>query len=140
MWAVEPRYPLIRRMLFPFYGRDQLLFFFLMLAVVLVLVATLERHLALYMGVGGYVGAMLVMEIMTPSSLLLPSDYEQRVVQTFNGAPALKRIGNGNEWINERGRLYRWDSDTLRLIRVANGVLVTGGHRDLQILVAELRA
>ena len=138
MWVVVPRYPLLRRILWPVFGRDQLVFFAVIAAAAIAVIALVD--VGIYTVVGGYVGAMLVMEITTPSSLLLPLDCEERVVQFFDAAPFLRRTENGQEWINNRGRLYRWDSDTLHLARLPNGLLVTGGYRDLQILLDELRA
>ena len=130
-------YSWVRRIFFPIYGLDQLLFF-AGLAVLALLVATYDPHLALYVGVGGYVGAMLTMQVSTPSALLLPAGYEQRIVQILDAARFLKRTGNGDEWMSSRGRLYRWNSDVIRVERRADGVLVTGRHYDLQLLAAKV--
>jgi hypothetical protein len=137
--VVQPQYRLARRLLFPIYGRDQLIFF-AVFAVLVALGATINPELALYMGVGGYVGAVIMMEISTPSSLLLPADCEKRVVRFLDDAPLLKPTGNGDEWISSTGRMYRWDSDTIRLKRITKGVLVTGRHYDLQLIADELAA
>lgn len=139
-WVVQPQYGLLRRLLFPAYGRDQLIFFAVFALVVILLFAIVEAKVAIYMSVGGYVGAMLVMEISTPSSLLLPLDCENQVVQILDGARFLKRIGEGKEWMSARGRMYRWDSDTIRVERTADGLLVTGRHYDLQLIADDVGA
>jgi hypothetical protein len=139
MWVVQPRHALARRILLPIYARDQLIFF-AVLGSIVVLGAAFDPGLALYIGIGGYVGAMLTMEVTTPSWLLLPVQCHQRVVELLDGSQFLRRRGNGEEWINARGRLYRWESDTLRLHRVADGVSVTGSNRDLQIIAAQVRS
>jgi hypothetical protein len=135
--VVRPRYSVARRILFPIYGRDQLIFFSVFLLAVLV-AAVYDPKLGLYMGVGGYVGSMIMMEISTPSALLLPADCEERLVRLLDEAPLLKRTDNSNEWMSSTGRMYRWDSDIIRLCRTADGLLVTGRHYDLWLMAEEL--
>ena len=134
---VRPRFSLARRILFPIYGRDQLIFFSVLLLAALV-AAVFDPMLALCMGVGGYVGATIMMEISTPSALLLPAGCEARVVRFLDEAPLLKRTNNDNEWMSSLGRMYRWDSDIIRLSRTRDGLLVTGRHYDLQLMAEEL--
>lgn len=87
MWEVEPCYGLLRRILFPIYGQDQLIGFGA-LSVPFLLIVAFDPELALYMGVGAYLGAVLMMQGSTPSRLLLPSDSAERVVRLFDGEPS----------------------------------------------------
>ncbi len=131
--VVRPSHGVVRRVLLPIYALDQLIFFAVM-AVPFIWVASVEPRLALYMGVGGYIGAMLTMQRSTPSSLLLAPDQEMAVIEVLDGSRFLKRTGHGDEWISTRGRLKRWSTDAIRLKRTPTGVLVTGRLWDLQIL------
>jgi len=137
-WTVQPRFGLLRRILFPVYGRDQLIFFAVFAIIAVIMFAAFDAKLALYMSVGGYVGAMVMMEVSTPSSLVLPVEYERQVVEYLDRARFLKRTGSGLKWINARGRMYRWDTDTIRLERIPDGMLVTGGHYDLGLIAEEV--
>ena len=134
---VRPSYGAVRRALLPIYAPDQLIFFALA-ALPLIWLATVDPRLALYMGVGAYLGAMLTMQRSTPSSLLLAHGQERRLINLLDGSSFLKRTGNGDEWVSTRGRLRRWSTDTIRLRRTPAGVLVTGRLIDLQIIAHQL--
>ncbi len=135
--VVRPTYGAIRRALLPIYAADQLIFFALA-ALPLIWLATVNSRLALFMGVGAYVGAMLTMQRSTPSSLLLAHGQKRRVIELLDGSHFLERSGSGDEWVSTRGRLRRWSTDTIRLRRTPAGVLVTGRLIDLQIIAHQL--
>jgi len=135
--VVRPSYGIIRRALLPIYASDQLIFFALA-ALPFVWLATLNPRLALYMGIGGYIGAMLTMQRSTPSSLLLPHGNKRRVIELLDASRFLKRTDHGNEWVSTRGRLKRWSTDTIRLHQTRAGLLVTGRLLDLQIIAHKL--
>jgi hypothetical protein len=129
----RPSYGAIRRALLPIYASDQLIFFIVM-ALPFIWLATVNSRLALYTGVGAYVGAMLTMQRSTPSSLLLAIQQEPRVIEFLDSSRFLKRSGNGLEWISTHGRLKRWSTDKIRVQRTPTGLLVTGRLLDLQII------
>ena len=135
--VVRPSYGAMRRALLPIYASDQLIFFALA-ALPFILLATLNPRLALYMGIGGYIGAMLTMQRSTPSSLLLPHGAEPRVVELLDASRYMERTDQGGEWVSTRGRLRRWSTDTIRLNRAPDGLLVTGRLLDLQIIAHKL--
>ena len=139
MWSVQPRYGVARRVLFPVYGRDQLLAWSL-LVVLLIGIAVFDAELALYIGVGAYIGGVLMMNLSTPASLLLPAACEQNLVQLLDDAPALERIANGEAWVPRGGRLKRWASDTVRLRQTTEGLLVTGRTFDLRQIAQQLKS
>jgi hypothetical protein len=123
--------------LLPIYGLDQLAFF-VAGAMPFILLATVNPRLALFLAVGAYVGATLTMRRSTPSSLLLPSGEERRVIDLLDRSRFLHRTGNGNEWMSNRGRLRRWDTDTIRVQRTPAGTLLTGRLIDLQTVAHQL--
>jgi hypothetical protein len=129
----RPSYGAIRRALLPIYASDQLIFFIVM-ALPFIWLATVNSRLALYTGVGAYVGAMLTMQRSTPSSLLSAIQQEPRVIEFLDSSRFLKRSGNGLEWISTHGRLKRWSTDKIRVQRTPTGLLVTGRLLDLQII------
>lgn len=134
---VRPCFGLLRRALLPIYAFDQLVTY-AVLAVPLLWLATVDPRLALYAGVGGYIGANVMQHRSTPSRLLLAANQEHRVVRFLDGARLLKRTGNDDEWISTHGRLKRWATDVIRLKHTANGLLVTGRLMDLQIIARNL--
>ena len=135
--VVRPSYGAIRRALFPIYASDQLIFFAIA-ALPFIWLASVNPRLALYTGVGGYVGAMLTMQRSTPSSLLLDIREEPRVIEFLDNSRLLKRTGDGLEWISTLGRLKRWSTDMIRLRRTPTGILVTGRLLDLQIIARRM--
>ena len=137
--VVRPCHGAIRRALLPIYAWDQLITFFL-IALPFLWLATVDPRLAIYTGVGAYIGIIVTQHRSTPSRLLLASNQERRVVDFLDGSRLLKRTGNGDEWISTHGRLKRWDSDIIRLQRTANGLLLTGRLIDLQIVARQVEA
>jgi hypothetical protein len=137
--VVRPLYGPIRRALFPIYASDQLIFFAIA-ALPFIWLASVDQRLALYTGVGAYVGAMLTMQRSTPSTLLLDPRDETRVIEFLDNSRLLKRTGNDLEWISTLGRLKRWSTDKIRLRRTATGILVTGRLLDLQILAHRIES
>ena len=135
--VVRPCYGAIRRALLPIYATDQLITFALVAMPFLWLV-TVDRQLAAYMGVGAYIGAMLVMQRSTPSSLLLLEDQEHRIIEVLDRSKFLRRTGSGYEWMSTRGRLKRWDTDTIRMQHTPGGMLITGRLIDLQIIAHQV--
>src|SRR5690348_11208769 len=131
--VVRPSYGAIRRTLLPIYASDQLIFFAIA-ALPFIWLATVNTRLALYTGVGAYIGAMLTMQRSTPSSLLLDVRQESRVIEFLDNSRMLKRTGNGLEWVSKLGRLKRWSTDKIKLRRTPAGILVTGRLLDLQII------
>ena len=128
---------MLRRALLPIYGMDQLVLL-IVAGLPLIWLATQNPRLALYLGVGGYVGAVLSMQRSTPSSLLLRGEDERRVVDMLDASPFLRRTGNGIEWISTKSRLSRWSTDTIRLRRTSAGTLMTGRLIDLQSVAHQL--
>jgi hypothetical protein len=119
--------------LLPFYASDQ----FITLAIAsipLLWLATANPRLGAYMAIGAYVGGVVMIQRSTPSSLLLRTNDKPSVIELLDGSRFLRRTGNGDEWISTRGRLKRWETDTIRLKQTARGLLVTGGLRDLRII------
>jgi hypothetical protein len=123
--------------LLPIYALDQLVFVALV-ALPFVWLSSVNPRLALYMGIGGYIGFMLTMQRSTPSSLMLAPNQEDRVIELLDGFRLLRRTGNGLEWVTRLGRLKRWSTDKIRIQRTPTGVLVTGRLLDLQIIAHRL--
>ena len=136
--VVQPSYGFFRRALLPIYGMDQLAFF-LVAGLPLIWLAARNTQLALYLAIGAYLGAVLSMQRSTPSSLLLGSQDEHRVVTMLDHSPSLKRTGTGNEWVSARSRLRRWNTDTIRLQHTPAGTLLTGRFVDLQTVAHQLK-
>ena len=137
--VARPSYGAIRRALLPIYASDQLIFFAIM-ALPFIWFATVNGRLALYTGVGAYVGAMLTMQRSTPSSLLLDVQQKARLIEFLDTSRFLRRSGNGLEWISTHGRLKRWSTDRIRVQRTPTGLLVTGRLIDLQIIAHRMAA
>jgi len=132
--VVRARYGPLRRTLLPIYGVDQLVTFSL-LAIPFVLLATVNPRLAMFTGLGAYVGVATTMQRSTPSSLMLAATEEQRVAEILDGSPYFKRAAHGTGWDSTKGRLQRWDTDNIRLERTGNTICLTGRQIDLQKLV-----
>jgi hypothetical protein len=127
----------LARCLLPIYGFDQLvvvtLFVFLLL-----LFGIWNSGAAFYVAGGVYVGITVSMWRSTPCHLLLPASAEESVTTILDNARLLRRSDRNNEWISVRGRLRRWGTDTIRLARTRNGLLVTGRRYDLAIIAARV--
>ena len=131
--VVQSRYGLVRRMFFPFYARDQLITL-CVIALPFLVLATTDLRLALYTGIGAYLGMVVTQHRSTPSSLILPGNCEARVIAFLDQSEFLKRTGNGLEWMSTRGRMMRWDTDKIRLMRKDSDIQITGRLIDLQII------
>jgi hypothetical protein len=136
--VARPSYGAIRRALLPIYASDQLIFFIL-IALPFIWLATVNSRLALYTGVGAYIGAMLTMQRSTPSSLLLDVQQQARVIELLDSSRFLTRTGSGLEWVSTYGRLKRWSTDKITVQQTTNGVLVTGRLIDLQIIAHQMK-
>jgi hypothetical protein len=135
---VLPRYGTLRRSLLPIYGADQLVFVALA-TVPLIWLASVNPKLALYTGVGAYIGFVATMQRSTPSSVLLPATDERRVAAILDRSPFFERKGDG-EWNSTKGRLHRWNTDNIRLLRNGETLRLIGRQIDLQKIVALLRS
>ena len=135
--VVQPSPGVLRRALLPIYGMDQLLLL-IVAGLPLIWLAAQNPRLALFLAVGGYVGAVLSMQRSTASSLLLRGEDEHRVVDMLDASPFLRRTGIGIEWISTKSRLRRWSTDTIRLRRTSAGTLMTGRLIDLQSVAHQL--
>ena len=133
---VKSEHGLVRRLLIPIYGLDQLL----TLAVcgfALLFLSFLEGWSigrAAPGAIGAYVGFIVTTWRSTPCRLLVPLAKEQAVATVLDNSRLIERTTDQNEWVNVRGRLWRWDTDTLRLMKTPNGLLVTGRRYDLNII------
>lgn len=67
---VLPCYGRLRRTLLPIYGIDQLVFA-AVVALPFICLAWVNPKLALYIGIGAYIGFVVTMQRSTPSSVLL---------------------------------------------------------------------
>jgi hypothetical protein len=133
---VLPIYGTLRRALLPIYGIDQLIFVALA-ALPFIWVASANPKLALYTGVGAYIGFVATMQRSTPSIVLLPAADEQRLAAILDDSPFFERKGDG-AWNSTKGRLHRWDTDNIHLQRNGQTVRVIGRQIDLQKIVAAL--
>ena len=129
-------YGLARRFLIPIYGLDQFLTLagFGIALLFLCLRNGWSSGLGVSMAIGAYIGFVIAMGRSTPCSLLLPASEEHAVAAVLDNSRLLKRTSHFNEWMSVRGRLQRWDSDTIRLTMTPNGLLVTGRRYDLTII------
>ena len=130
---VLPRYGTLRRSLVPIYGIDQLIFVGV-IALPFVWLASVNAKLALYTGLGAYIGFVSTMQRSTPSSLLLSARDEQRVAAILDRSPYFERNGDDG-WNSTKGRLRRWDTDNIRVERNGQTVRLTGRQIDLQKIV-----
>jgi hypothetical protein len=128
---VEPRYGILRRTLLPVYGLDQLVFIGLV-ALPFLWLASVNPKLALFTGVGGYIGFVGSMERSTPSSLVLPSSEEPRVAAILDRSPFFERTTDRQGWNSTKSRLRRWDTDNIRLERKGEAMRLTGRQIDLR--------
>lgn len=130
---VRPRYGTFRRAFLPIYGMDQLIFV-CVVALPFIWLAFENPKLALFTGVGAYVGFVSTMQRSTPSSLALPARDEHRVAAMLDRSPFFERNGNG-KWDSTKGRLKRWDTDNIRVERHGETLRLTGRQIDLQKIV-----
>ena len=135
---VQPRYGALRRTFLPIYGMDQLIFV-AVVALPFIWLALEDPTLALFTGLGAYIGFVSTMQRSTPSSLVLPARDEHRVAAILDRSPFFKRNGDG-KWDSTNGRLKRWDTDNIRIERNAETVRLTGRQIDLQKMVLLLES
>ena len=128
--AVLPSYGTLRRILLPIYGIDQLVFV-AVLALPFLWFAWVNPKLALYVGAGAYIGFVSTMQRSTPSRLQLPASDERSVAAILDRSPFFERTGDG-QWNSTKGRLNRWDTDNIRVVREGQTILLTGRQIDLQ--------
>ena len=133
---VLPRYGPLRRSLLPIYGLDQLIFV-TVAALPFIWLASVNPELALYTGIGAYIGFVATMQRSTPSSVLLPATDEPRLFEILDRSRFFERKGDG-EWNSTKGRLHRWDTDNIQLQRNGETLRLIGRQIDLQKLVAQL--
>jgi hypothetical protein len=130
---VQPRYGILRRTFLPIYGLDQLVFISIV-ALPFVWLAFENPKLALFAGVGAYIGFVSTMQRSTPSTLVLPAGDERRVAAILDRSPFFKRNGD-NGWDSTKGRLNRWGTDNIRLEREGETMRLKGRRIDLQKIV-----
>jgi hypothetical protein len=130
---VLPRYGALRRALLPIYGLDQLVFV-LLVSLPFACLAWVSPKLALYTGIGAYIGFVSTMQRSTPSTLVLPASDERRVAALLDRSPFFERRAAG-EWDSTKGRLHRWGTDNIRLEGNGETVRLTGRQIDLQKMV-----
>ena len=127
---VQPRHGTLRRTFLPIYGMDQLIFV-TVVALPFVWLAFENAKLALFTGLGAYIGFVSTMQRSTPSSLVLPARDEPRVAAILDRSPFFERNGDG-KWDSNKGRLKLWDTDNIRLERNGKTLRLTGRQIDLQ--------
>jgi hypothetical protein len=137
MGVVKPRHGLLRRALFPIYALDQLIAHILF-ALPIIWLSTVNSELAVYAGVGAYVGSMIAMQPSTPSTLLLPLAREADIIDFLDASPFLRRTGEANCWMSTASRFGRWDTDIIRVQAAPHGVVITGRLIDLDIMAYQL--
>ena len=129
---VQSRYGTLRRTFLPIYGMDQLIFV-AVVALPFIWLASETPKLALFTGLGAYIGFVSTMQRSTPSSLVLPAHDEHRVAAILDRSSFFNRNGDG--WDSTKGRLKRWDTDNIRIERNGGTVRLTGRQIDLQKIV-----
>lgn len=130
---MQPRYGTLRRTFLPIYGIDQLTFVSVV-SLPFIWLALENPKLALFTGVGAYIGFVSTMHRSTPSTLVLPARDEHRVAAILDRSPFFERNGDG-KWDSTKGRLKRWDTDNIRVERNGETVRLTGRQIDLQKIV-----
>lgn len=135
---VEPTYGTLRRILLPIYATDQLLFAAVFMVAPLAVLAWAKPELALYAGVGGYIGFVSSMVRSTPSSLVMPIGEEQRVAALLDSSPFFERTDDC--WNSTKARWRRWDTDNIRIQHFGQTLRLTGRQIDLQQLSKLLRS
>lgn len=133
---VASKYSLVRCVLFPIYATDQLLTMVLCAFAPLLVYfwSGWNDAVAVPSALGAYIGIIIAMWRSTPCSLLLPADKETAVVALLDNSRLIRRTPRHNEWMSVRGRLRRWDTDTIRVTPGPSGLLITGRRYDLTII------
>jgi hypothetical protein len=134
--TIQARHSLARRVLFPFYRKDQIV-----LAVSLESMAVLGSSLVGLSDVvfaasviGAYIGMAYTQWVYAPHQMFVPLKDRETVRAFLDASPLLRRGERPDEWMPTRSRWRRWDCETIGLAPVPDGFRVTGIRRDLAII------